>query len=220
MDRVLVIGASGGIGRALCAALAHQGYEVLRRARSETGFDITDEASVTAGLAGLSDLAGVIVATGALEIAGAAPEKRLSDLRAAAMLDQFRLNALGPALVLSHLPRLLRRKGRGVCAVLSARVGSIGDNRAGGWISYRTAKAAVNQVVKTAAIELRRTHPESICVAIHPGTVRTAMTHAYVGRHPAVSPEAAAQNILRVLEGVSPRDTGGFYDWAGKAVPW
>ncbi|THH35230.1 SDR family NAD(P)-dependent oxidoreductase [Aliishimia ponticola] len=220
MEQILVIGASGGIGRALCAALEGQGFAVIRRSRSVDGFDVTDEGAVRDGLAGLEGLAGVIVASGALEIDGAEPEKTIKAIRAQAMADQFALNAIGPALVLRHAPRLLRREGRSVFAVLTARVGSIGDNRLGGWVSYRAAKAAANQIVRTGAIELARTHPDAVCVALHPGTVRTAFTEKYLGRHPAVAPDEAAGNVLRVLEGLTPAQTGGFYDWAGKEVPW
>lgn len=220
MERVLVIGASGGIGSALCAALESNDFEVVRRSRSGDGFDVTDEASVARGLEGLEDLAGVIVASGALEIDGAEPEKTVKAISAKAMADQFALNAIGPALVLKHIPDLLRRDGRAVFAVLSARVGSIGDNKIGGWISYRAAKAAVNQVVRTGAIELARTHPQAICVALHPGTVKTAFTEKYLGRHPAVEPGEAAENLLRVIAGLTPEQSGQFFDWAGKAVPW
>jgi NAD(P)-dependent dehydrogenase (short-subunit alcohol dehydrogenase family) len=107
-----------------------------------------------------------------------------------------------------------------VFAVLSARVGSIGDNRIGGWISYRSAKAAVNQIVHTAAIELARSHRHSICVALHPGTVKTGFTSKYLARHPAVEPSEAARNLLGVVDSLTPKDTGQFFDWAGKPVPW
>jgi len=136
------------------------------------------------------------------------------------MMDQFALNAVGPALVLRHASKLMPGDRRAVFAVLSARVGSIGDNRLGGWISYRSAKAAVNQIVHTAAIELSRSHPQSICVALHPGTVETPFTEKYLGRHHAVPPEEAAGNLLNVVDGLTPAESGGFFDWAGKAVPW
>ncbi len=220
MERVLLIGASGGIGRALHKALSTRGFDVIPRSRSADGFDLTDEASIARGLAGLSDLSGIVIASGALEINGAAPEKRLTEIRAQTMGDHFALNAIGPALVLSHAPRLLRRKGRSVCAVLSARVGSIGDNRLGGWISYRAAKAALNQILHTAAIELARTHPEAICAALHPGTVQTSFTEKYQTRHPTVTPDEAAENLLRVIAGLTPNQSGGFFDWAGKEIPW
>lgn len=221
MKRVLIIGASGGIGAALVTAYTGQGCEVIGLSRSVDGLDVTDGDSVSSVLGtvqGPFDV--IVVATGALEINGAAPEKTIKAVQPQAMLDQFALNAVGPALVLGHAARLLDRKQRGVVAVLSARVGSIGDNRLGGWVSYRAAKAAVNQIVHTTAIELTRSHPSSVCVALHPGTVQTPFTAKYLGRHPAVPAQEAARNLLAVLDGLSADDSGGFFDWAGKVVPW
>jgi len=220
MDEILVIGASGGIGSALCAELDARGFAVRRLSRAGDGFEITDEASVDAHLARLSGLAGVIVASGALEIDGAAPEKSMRAISAQAMADQFAVNAIGPALVLKHAGQLLRREGRSVFAVLSARVGSIGDNRLGGWVSYRAAKAAVNQIVRTGAIELTRSHPQSVCVSLHPGTVETEVTRKYLGRHPAVPASEAARNLVDVLADLGPRDSGKFMDYSGQEVPW
>ncbi|NUH66373.1 SDR family NAD(P)-dependent oxidoreductase [Sulfitobacter sp. S0837] len=219
--RVLVIGASGGIGAALTAAYRARGDDVVALSRSADGLDVTDEASVAEVMQRIDGpFDRVIVATGALEIDGAAPEKSIRSISQKAMMDQFALNAVGPALILRHAGKLLPRDRRAVFAVLSARVGSIGDNRLGGWISYRSAKAAVNQIVHTAAIELSRSHTQSICVALHPGTVETAFTEKYLGRHPAVPPADAAQNLLKVMDSLTPEDSGNFYDWAGKVVPW
>ncbi|NRB03331.1 MAG: SDR family NAD(P)-dependent oxidoreductase [Rhodobacteraceae bacterium] len=218
--RVLVLGSSGGIGSALVAAFEARGAEVTGLSRSEHGFDITDQSSVDAHLEGLGTFERVIVATGALEIGGAQPEKSIRAIDAEAMAAQFALNAIGPALVLRRAGTLLPRKGPSVMAVLSARVGSIGDNHIGGWISYRAAKAAVNQIVHTAAIEVARTHREACVFALHPGTVATRFTEKYVGRHPAVAPQEAAQNLLGVMEQQGPEDTGRFLDWAGKEVVW
>ncbi|MGR3547944.1 MAG: SDR family NAD(P)-dependent oxidoreductase [Roseovarius sp.] len=221
MENALIIGASGGIGRAVSAALEARGVAVTRLSRSSDGLDVTDEASVAAALGALTgpfDL--ILVATGALEIGGAAPEKALRQVSAQAMLDQFALNCLGPSLVLKHSVRLLPREGRAVFAALSARVGSIGDNGFGGWYSYRTAKAALNQMIHTGAIELGRSHRAAICVALHPGTVETDFTRKYLGRHPAVPASEAAENLLRVIQGLRPEDSGGFFDWQGKPVPW
>ncbi|MEM6304743.1 MAG: SDR family NAD(P)-dependent oxidoreductase [Pseudomonadota bacterium] len=218
--KALVIGASGGIGAALTGALAARGEEVTALSRSEHGLDLTDEPAtqrIIGGLEGRFDR--IIVASGALEIDGAEPEKTIRAITQKAMLDQMALNAVGPALVLRHAPKLLAKEN-GMIAVLSARVGSIGDNRLGGWISYRAAKAAVNQIVHTAAIELARTHKNSICVALHPGTVATAFTEKYLGRHPAVTPAEAAANLLTVMDGLTAEDTGLFFDWAGKRVAW
>ncbi len=221
MKTALIIGASGGIGRALNDHLTTDGVKVTRLARSTDGFDLTDPDGAERMLASLSDPFDLIMVTsGALEINGMGPEKSMRTLSAQAMMDQFALNAVGPALVLKHVHRLLPRDRRSVIAVLSARVGSIGDNRLGGWVSYRAAKAAVNQIVHTAAIELARTHKQAICVALHPGTVKTAFTEKYLARHPAVEPNEAAANLLSVVNGLTPADTGSFFDWAGKRVPW
>ncbi|MBT0958134.1 SDR family NAD(P)-dependent oxidoreductase [Alphaproteobacteria bacterium KMM 3653] len=221
MQNTLLIGASGGIGRALTAALTQRGGTVTPLSRSENALDLTDEDSIKSALEPLTGpYDAVILATGALEINGAAPEKSLSHLSAPALMDQFALNAIGPALVLKHARRLLPRDRRSVFAALSARVGSIGDNRLGGWYSYRAAKAALNQLIHTGAIELARTHPQALCICLHPGTVATDFTRKYQSTHPTVPPQEAAENLLRVMDGLTPQDTGGFYDWAGKPIPW
>ncbi|WP_164659498.1 SDR family NAD(P)-dependent oxidoreductase [Tropicibacter sp. Alg240-R139] len=221
MEKALIIGATGGIGRALVAELEARGVSVAGLSRSIDGLDLTDPEAVErilGSVEGPFDL--ILVASGALEVDGAAPEKSIRAVTAQAMMNQFAVNAVGPALVLRHAARLMPRERRVVVAVLSARVGSIGDNHLGGWISYRAAKAAVNQIVHTAAIELSRTHKQSICVSLHPGTVATAFTEKYLGRHPAVAPGAAAQNVLGVIDGLAQGDTGGFFDWAGKPISW
>ncbi len=221
MKTALVIGASGGIGSALCTRLDGQGIQVTSLSRSVEGFDLTQPDEALQMLDDLPDPFDlVLVVSGALEVKGAEPEKTIRAVSAQAMMDQFALNSVGPALVLSRAHRLLPRDRRSVFGVLSARVGSIGDNRIGGWISYRAAKAAVNQIVHTSAIELSRTHKQAICVSLHPGTVKTGFTQKYLGRHPAVEPEEAAQNLLNVVNGLTTDDTGGFFDWAGKSVPW
>lgn len=221
MKRILIIGASGGVGSALAAAYASRGDHVTGLSRSQDGLDLTDEVSVQKHIGSLDGPFDVVlVASGALEIDGAVPEKSIKSISQKAMMDQFALNAVGPALVLRHAPDLLPRDGRGVFAVLSARVGSIGDNKIGGWISYRSAKAALNQIIRTGAIELTRSHKHSICVALHPGTVKTPFTEKYLARHPAVEASEAAENILGVIDGLGTKDTGRFFDWAGKPVPW
>src|SRR6056297_283783 len=221
MENALIIGVSGGIGGALSAALAARGVAVTGLSRSGDGLDVTDEGAVRDTLATLDgpfDL--IFVATGGLEINGQRPEKSLKEVTAQSLQDQFALNCIGPSLVLKHAPRLLPRDRRAVFAALSARVGSIGDNGYGGWYAYRTAKAALNQMVHTGAIELARSHRTSICVTLHPGTVATALTARYARGHPTVTPDTAAANLLSVLEGLTPDDTGRFFDWAGTPVPW
>ncbi len=221
MDRVLVIGASGGIGSALVDEATARGAEVTGLSRSLDGLDVTDAASVErvlGALAGPFDL--VLVATGALVLGGHEPEKSISAVGYEAMLAQFAVNAAGPMLVLKHASRLLPRDRRAVFAALSARVGSIGDNSIGGWHSYRAAKAALNQLIHGAAIELRRTHRQAVCVTLHPGTVATRFTAGYADRHRTVPPQEAARDLLDVVARLEPGQSGGFYDYAGKAIPW
>lgn len=221
MQRALVIGSSGGIGAALCARLAAEGWEVTGLSRRDHGLEVTDEASVATHLGALEGpFQRILIASGALESDGHAPEKALRQITAEGMARQFAVNTIGPALVIKHALRLLPREDPAVLAALSARVGSIGDNRAGGWHSYRASKAALNQIIRGAAVELARSHKRAICVALHPGTVATPFTEKYLGRHPAVAPDAAAENLLRVINGLGPSDSGAFLDWAGKPVPW
>ncbi len=216
--RTLIIGSSGGIGAALLAAT---GPDSIGLSRSQHGLDITDEASIAAHLgAQEAPFDRIIIATGALELNGARPEKSLRALDPAAMSAQFALNALGPTLVLKHALRLIPRDRPAHIASLSARVGSIGDNALGGWHSYRAAKAALNQFFHTGAIEIARTHPHACVALIHPGTVATQLGANYSGNHPTTPPDQAAQNILQVLQGLTPENTGQFFDWQGKVIPW
>ncbi len=217
--RTLLIGASGGIGAALAEALAGTGLTTL--SRSADGLDLADEASIAAAAARIDGPFELVFdATGGLEIAGTGPEKALAEIDPAAMAAQYALNAIGPALLLKHFAPKLAKDRRAVFATLSARVGSIGDNRLGGWYGYRAAKAGLNQIVRTAAVEIARSRPQAIVLALHPGTVRTALTAKYLGRHPAVSPGEAAANLLAVIAAREPRDSGGFFAWDGKPIPW
>ena len=215
--RHLIVG-TGGIGSAVAEALKG---EVITLSRSADGLDVTDEASVKAAfekLDGAFDT--VFCAVGALAPDGHEPEKSISAFTADALAALHAVNCIGPAMVLKHTLRLLPKDRRAVFAALSARVGSIGDNAIGGWHSYRSSKAALNQIVHGAAIELRRTHPQAICVALHPGTVATPFTAKYAGRHKTVPPEEAAANLLSVLDNLTPEQSGGFYDYAGEEIPW
>ena len=221
MERALVVGASGGIGRSLVSALQGRGAQVTGLSRSGDGLDVTDEASIIRVLAAVEgQFDTVIVATGALEIGAFKPEKSLRALDPAALAAQFALNAVGPALILKHALRLMPKDRPARFAALSARVASIGDNALGGWYSYRAAKAALNQLIHSAAIEVARSHPQGIIALVHPGTVATGFGAAYIGNHPTVTPEVAAANVLAVLGGLTQPDTGGFFDWAGKRISW
>jgi NAD(P)-dependent dehydrogenase (short-subunit alcohol dehydrogenase family) len=218
MKRHLIIGASGGIGSAVAQAL--QG-DITRLSRSADGLDITNEDSIAQALGSLEGTFDTIfVTTGSLTAGGQEPEKTIKALTPEALLAQFQVNAAGPALVLKHALSLIPRDRRCVFAALSARVGSIGDNQIGGWHSYRAAKSALNQLIHGAAIELARTHKQTICVALHPGTVATPFTAKYARRHTTVPASTAAENLIRVMEGLEPAHSGGFFDYSGAEVPW
>ncbi|MHA6344952.1 SDR family NAD(P)-dependent oxidoreductase [Roseivivax sp. CAU 1761] len=221
MQRALVIGASGGIGAALAAELARRGAEVSALSRRADGLDITDEDSIARALGRLEPpFARILIATGALAPPGGTPEKALRELDPGALARLFAVNATGPALVLKHAVRLLPRREPALIAALSARVGSIGDNRLGGWYAYRASKAALNQLVRSAAVELARSHRQLACVALHPGTVATAFTEAYADRHPRVPAEQAAARLLDVADRLGPAESGGFFDYAGREIAW
>lgn len=152
-----------------------------------------------------------------------APEKRLEDLEAEALGRLFAVNAIGPALVLKTFRPLLARQGRVAVAALSARVGSIGDNRLGGWYGYRASKAALNQLLRTAAIELRRRNRNVIVAALHPGTTDTALSRPFQANVPEdrlFPVERACRCLLEVIDGLEERDSGGFFAWDGRPIPW
>jgi NAD(P)-dependent dehydrogenase (short-subunit alcohol dehydrogenase family) len=202
-------------------ALEGRGYGVTRLSRSADGVDVTDETSVQTCLERLEGrFTTVFVTTGALNLGPYRPEKSLRAVDPSAFAAQFALNATGPLLVLKHALRLMPRDEPVRFAALSARVGSIGDNHLGGWYAYRAAKAALNQLIHTAAIEVARSHPQSVIVTLHPGTVDTDLTRDHRGSHAAMPPAEAAAHLLTVLDKLTPAQTGGFYDWQGRSVPW
>jgi NAD(P)-dependent dehydrogenase (short-subunit alcohol dehydrogenase family) len=224
----VVIGASGGVGGALAAQLHDDPAftSLFALARSFTGerhIDITAEASVTAAAATLgTPLRLVIVATGALQGPGfAQPEKSYRALDPVALMESFRLNTLGPALVAKHLLPLMAPRGKTVFAALSARVGSIGDNRAGGWHAYRASKAALNMILRNLAIEVARRNPDSVCVGLHPGTVDTGLSRPFQRGLPdgqLFTPEASARHLLTVIDDLTAADSGNVLAWDGRTV--
>ena len=225
--QALVLGASGGIGAAFVRALAADprcaGVTGLHR-RSQPPLDIADEASIAAAAAALAGVGRapfhlVINATGLLHGARWMPEKKLADLTADQLLTTLRINTVGPALLLRHFSPLLARP-RALMVMLSAKVGSIGDNRLGGWYSYRASKAALNMLVKTAAIELARQQPHTVLVALHPGTVDTALSRPFKGAQIGRPADTAAAEMLAVIDRLSPADSGQFVAWDGQRLPW
>ncbi len=166
----------------------------------------------------------VICATGVLHRGeGIRPERRLEDVEMDALTTVFTVNAFGPMLVARHLAPLLPRRERSVFAAISARVGSIGDNRLGGWYAYRASKAALNQFLRCTAIELRRRAPEAVVAALHPGTVDTPLSAPFkagVPRDRLFSADTAAARMLHMIDRLSPDDSGGFYAWDGSPIPW
>jgi len=162
----------------------------------------------------------VVRATGIRAPPGARAEKQLTAMDGATMAEVLAVNTIGTANVLRHLPRLMPRRGRAVAAILTARVGSIGDNRIGGWHSYRASKAAANMLVRGAAIEMARTHKDAIVAALHPGTVATPFTADYAATHKTTPAGETAGLLCDVMERLTPAQTGGFYDYSGAEVPW
>jgi len=231
----VVVGAGGGIGAALTRRLAAS--PVVRRVVAMTHtsaapagptivpaqIDVTDEASIAAAFAGTSDdLRLVIIAVGMLHAADARPEKALRDLDAAALARSFALNAIGPALAIKHAAPRLARTGKSVLAALSARVGSISDNAKGGWYGYRASKAALNQFIKTASIEIGARRRDAICVGLHPGTVRTALSAPFLDGYTAnavFTPDACAEALAGVIDGLTPAQTGQVIAWDGAPIP-
>ena len=234
----IVIGASGGLGTGFAQTLAAdatfqpQYRQVLELSRKSTAnqaqtIDYADESTIAQTAEWVAEqsveapLRLLIVATGYLHSSGQGPERSLQHLDAAYLQRVMLVNAIGPALVLKHFAPLLPKTGVVRIAFISAKVGSIGDNALGGWYGYRAAKAALNQIVKTASIELSRRNKNSICVALHPGTVATSLSDPFSKTGLNVrSPKVAAEELLSVIHALNPSDTGHFYDYKGESIVW
>jgi NAD(P)-dependent dehydrogenase (short-subunit alcohol dehydrogenase family) len=226
----LVIGGTGGLGAALVQALQRDtSYtQVLCLGRSTApALDYADEATLAASAQWVAaqcasaPLRTIIVATGYLHTDGAGPERTWSQLDAQYLQRVMLINAIGPALVFKHFAQQLARDRMTRMALISAKVGSIGDNSLGGWYGYRASKAALNQIVKTASIEMTRRSKLSVCIAMHPGTVATALSDPFSKTGLNVRPaDVAATEILQVVHALLPAQTGGFYDYKGESLPW
>lgn len=219
----VVIGAAGGIGAALADLLtADPSVATVARLSRATGLDLTDPVSITGGAAALSaPPALVIVATGLLHAEGMAPERDLRQLSAESFARAFAINATGPALVAQAMLPLMPNGRKTVFAVLSARVGSISDNRLGGWHAYRASKAALNQILRTIAIEQARKNPENIVLGLHPGTVDTGLSKPFQRNVKTLfTPHESAAHLLAVIDAATPGSSGHLFDWQGQAIPF
>jgi NAD(P)-dependent dehydrogenase (short-subunit alcohol dehydrogenase family) len=224
--KALVIGASGAIGAAFVAAFQSDLHctEVAQVSRSQSvGFDLLNEASI-AQQADVCRASGpyqiIIDATGALTIDGVGPEKSLASLCEDTLIKNFHINAVAPVLVLRHFAPLLA-SGPAVYAKLSARVGSISDNSKGGWYGYRAAKAALNMLLQTAAIELQRKNAELRVVALQPGTVRSNLSHAFASSVPhLLEPAESVAGMLSALKTLTPKSGAHYVDYKGESINW
>ena len=220
--RALVFGASGGIGQAFSRFLEDKlGSEnVVKVSQSFDGFDISDEEKIfklSESIEGSFNL--IINATGVLQTTEEGPEKTINVVKQKSMIDMMTINAIGPALLLKNFSKKLDKTKFSVFVNLSARVGSITDNRLGGWISYRSSKAALNQIIKTSSIEINRRNKNAICVGLHPGTVKTSFTEKFQNTTETISPDESVKMMMNVVENLSVDDNGYCFAYDGKVIP-
>lgn len=223
--RIVIVGASGGIGSAFVQEVERRypGAQIFPLSRSAGSIDFADEESIVAAAQMIgADIDLVIVATGLLHTPDFGPEKSLRHLAHNRLAQTFLVNTFGPALVMKHFLPLMPRTGKSVFAALSARVGSISDNHMGGWYGYRSAKAALNQMIRTASIEHGRRWKDSVVVGLHPGTVDTRLSKPFqsnVADEKLFTPEFAAIKMLDVVDHVDSSDSGKVFAWDGQVVP-
>ena len=220
--RALLFGASGGIGQAFSRFLESKlGSEnVVKISRSFDGFEISDEEKIfklSESIEGSFNL--IINAIGVLQTTEEGPEKTINVVKQKSMIDMMTINAIGPALLLKNFSKKLDKTKFSVFVNLSARVGSITDNRLGGWISYRASKAALNQIIKTSSIEINRRNKNAICVGLHPGTVKTRFTEKFQNTTETISPEESVEMMMKVVENLSVNDNGYCFAYDGKVIP-
>nr|WP_237457504.1 SDR family NAD(P)-dependent oxidoreductase [Pseudomaricurvus sp. HS19] len=234
----MVVGAGGGIGRAVAERLLHGGWQVLGVSRQPQSINhpqlswyngASDETEIEQLVAQLEDFRGriqrVVVCSGVLhsDAQALAPEKRLEELTAHGLMSTMAVNTLLPGLWLARLLPLLKDSPHCVYATLSARVGSIGDNRLGGWYSYRASKAALNMLLQTAAVEYSRRARRVKLLAFHPGTTDTQLSRPFQGNVPhgkLFTPEFVATQMDRIMSGLQADGELSYLDWQGKAIPW
>jgi NAD(P)-dependent dehydrogenase (short-subunit alcohol dehydrogenase family) len=230
--KACIFGASGGIGAAFvrhladdpAVAMVHAGARAAIEAHDKVApftFDLTDEASIADAAAAVGPVDLIIIATGMLHDGPLQPEKSYRTQSPDAYARAFAINATGPALIAKHFLPLLPRDRRSVFAALSARVSSVSDNRMGGWHAYRASKSALNMIMRNFAVELARTHKHAIAVTLHPGTVDTGLSAPYqsnVQPGKLFTPDYSAQQLLRVIGGLTPADSGNLFAWDGQQI--
>lgn len=235
----VLVGASGGIGTAVLSTLERNArvQRIYAASRSPDGrhaaktrqlaLDLEDEPSILRLAEQIRDDGVhpdlVFVASGILHRGPPImPEKSWRTIDAGAMEEVLRINTIGPALIGKHLLPAMPKAGKSVFAAISARVGSIGDNRLGGWYAYRASKAALNMILRGFAIELARRNPDAVCVGLHPGTVDTGLSKPFQTNVPEgrlLTPEQSAGHMLAVVDAVTPSDSGGVFSWDGSRIP-
>jgi NAD(P)-dependent dehydrogenase (short-subunit alcohol dehydrogenase family) len=241
MKNILIIGATGGIGAEFVRQfLAKEGVDrVFATYRAEDvdrspddritwlPLDITEESQITAAVATIKEtidtLDCAINCVGILHDGNLQPEKSLRQIDGDRLLEYFRINSIGAILLAKHLQPLFKHQQRSILAAISAKVGSIGDNELGGWYGYRASKAALNMLWRTAAIEYKRTCPQTIVATFHPGTTDTDLSQPFQKNVPPdklFTPTKTVTQLLGVMESLTPADSGHFFNWNGDRLPW
>ena len=235
--KVCVLGSSGGLGSAFVRnfekkegvesvlALSRKKSNIYGSKIKEISIDIESEVSIINASKQIEQkkIDIIIVATGVLQNSFLKAEKRISQIEPDAINQIFSVNAVGPILVMKHFLPLMNPDRRSVFAFLSAKVGSITDNKLGGWASYRSSKAALNMLIKTASIEIKRSLPNCIAVSLHPGTVDTNLSKPYqrgVPKDKLFSPDYAVENLLKVIDNLTIADSGCFFSWNGEKLDY
>ena len=223
----VVIGNSGSIGSAIEKELSDQGFKNIIgfNRSSNPRLDLLNEETIAQSAQFIKDkdipVSIVFDATGLLHDDNNMPEKTYKNIDQIFMRKNFEINVMGPALIMKYFLPLLDKEEKSIFASISAKVGSISDNRYGGWYSYRASKAALNQMIKTASIEMKMKNQNAICLAIHPGTVESKLSKPFQKNDLTIqSPQESASNIFKILTSSTSKDTGSFYNWDGKIIDW
>ena len=222
MKNALLIGSNGTIGHAINDQMQHR-YAVQTVSQNDTDYSEASLGALAAKLKTHAPFSLIVCCIGTLHNDVVSPEKRMADINEVALAEYFRINTILPALCLRYFSPLLDRQSASKMVFLSAMVGSIGDNKLGGWYGYRSSKAALNMMVKTASVEIRRSNKCASVVAVHPGTTQGPLSKPFssgVSKDKYYTPEESAERILCLAEGLTPEQTGQFFNWDGSNLPW